>query len=205
MTASPKLTALERRAAIVESAIKLFSEKGFRGTTTRELAAAIGVSEPVLYQHFATKRDLYAAIIESKSNDVARFVAEMESFLNTDDDAGFFRHLAHTILQFHENNPEYLRILLFSGLERHELSELFHERHACSAETPVVGYIERRMSQGAFRSMNPLFVAQIFMGMVFHYGMENMLHPKAKPALGRQEIVEGMVNIFLRGIQNEVR
>ncbi len=57
----------ERRAAIVRSAIHLFAEKGFRGTTTRELAAAAGITEPVLYQHFRAKSDLYSAIIEAKA------------------------------------------------------------------------------------------------------------------------------------------
>ena len=57
----------DRRAAIVSAAISLFSEKGFSGTTTRELAARVHVTEPVLYQHFRAKRDLYRAIIEFKS------------------------------------------------------------------------------------------------------------------------------------------
>ena len=59
-----RLSAEERKAAIVEAAVHLFAERGFRGTTTRELAAAVGVSEPVLYQHFSAKSDLYSAIIE---------------------------------------------------------------------------------------------------------------------------------------------
>ena len=54
----PRLTSEERRASIVEAACKLFADKGFRGTTTRELAAAVGVSEPILYEHFKTTRDL---------------------------------------------------------------------------------------------------------------------------------------------------
>ena len=65
--ASERLPALERRQAIIEAAAGLFAEKGFRGVTTRELAQAVGVSEPVLYQHFQTKRDIYEAIVESKS------------------------------------------------------------------------------------------------------------------------------------------
>src|ERR1700736_6412823 len=65
-----RLSANERRQAIITVAIRLFSEKGFRGTTTREIAAAVGVSEPVIYQHFAAKKDLYSAIIESKSREV---------------------------------------------------------------------------------------------------------------------------------------
>ena len=63
----PRMSSEERRAAIVHAACRLFAERGFRGTTTRELAAAVGVTEPVLYEHFRTKRDLYSAIIGEKA------------------------------------------------------------------------------------------------------------------------------------------
>lgn len=202
-TSGPKLSAQERRAAIVDAAITLFSEKGFRGTTTRELAAAVGVSEPVLYQHFATKKDLYAAIIEAKSNDVEKFVAEMSRLGQSNDDEAFFRQLADTMLTFHALNPAYLRLLLFSGLERHELSDLFHERHACAVDQLISGYIARRMESGAFRRMNPNFAAKCFMGSVAHYGMERMLHPHSQPLGGQDEVIESMVNIFMKGIRNE--
>ena len=49
-----RMRSVERRAAIVRSASRLFAEKGFSGATTRELASALAVSEPVLYQHFRT-------------------------------------------------------------------------------------------------------------------------------------------------------
>ncbi|HEX7551437.1 MAG TPA: helix-turn-helix domain-containing protein, partial [Candidatus Methylomirabilis sp.] len=58
----------ERRRQIIEAAATLFSRKGFRGTTTREIAGAVGVSEAMLFKHFATKEELYAAIIEAKSH-----------------------------------------------------------------------------------------------------------------------------------------
>lgn len=201
MSASPKLPAPERRAAIVESAIKLFSEKGFRGATTRELASSLGVTEPVLYQHFATKRDLYAAIIESKSNDVQKVLAELESYLEKQNDRAFFHHLASLILRFYANDPAYLRLLLYSSLERHELSDLFHERQAAGFENVVTRYIERRMDEGALRPMNPAFVGQSFMGMIAHYGLNSMLHPNIQPILNHDDLVNSLVDLFLKGIQ----
>jgi AcrR family transcriptional regulator len=90
----PRLSSEERKASIVQAACRLFSEKGFRGVTTRELAAAIGVTEPVLYEHFRTKRDLYAAIIEEKSQDGLRVVSSIsEKFIHTGDDYAFFMSL----------------------------------------------------------------------------------------------------------------
>src|SRR5450631_2736816 len=89
----------ERRAAIVQSAISLFAEKGFRGTTTRELAGALGVSEPVLYQHFRTKHDLYSAIIEFKSREISARAAELRLLAKGTDDRAFFSMLAELVLE----------------------------------------------------------------------------------------------------------
>jgi AcrR family transcriptional regulator len=59
----PRLTAEERRAAVLECACQIFSKGSYRGATTAEIARAAGVTEPVLYRHFASKRDLYLAAL----------------------------------------------------------------------------------------------------------------------------------------------
>lgn len=60
-----RLPAAERRKALIETAIGVFAEGSYRGVTTAEIAKAAGVSEPILYRHFACKRDLYLAAVES--------------------------------------------------------------------------------------------------------------------------------------------
>jgi AcrR family transcriptional regulator len=65
MKRSPRLTSEERRQAIVEAVKGVFAEKGFDGTTTRELANAAGVSEALLYKHFPSKESLYAAMLDA--------------------------------------------------------------------------------------------------------------------------------------------
>jgi len=62
--AAPRMAAADRRRHLVETAIRLFTEGSYRGTTTAEIARAAGVSEPILYRHFASKRDLYLAALE---------------------------------------------------------------------------------------------------------------------------------------------
>jgi AcrR family transcriptional regulator len=62
-----KLTGDERRTAIVAAVRRVFAEKGFHGTTTRELARAAGVSEALLFKHFPNKQALYAAMLVSCS------------------------------------------------------------------------------------------------------------------------------------------
>lgn len=64
MTAGARLPAAERRLELLETAVRVFSEGSYRGTTTAEIARAAGVSEPILYRHFASKRDLYFAALD---------------------------------------------------------------------------------------------------------------------------------------------
>ncbi|HEV2187949.1 MAG TPA: helix-turn-helix domain-containing protein [Stellaceae bacterium] len=58
-----RLDSDERRKAIVEAAVPLFARNGFAGTTTRELAAAAGVSEALLFRHFPSKQSLWREIL----------------------------------------------------------------------------------------------------------------------------------------------
>jgi AcrR family transcriptional regulator len=61
---STRLPAEERKAAVLDCACGIFSTGSYRGTTTAEIARVAGVTEPVLYRHFASKRDLYLAVLE---------------------------------------------------------------------------------------------------------------------------------------------
>jgi len=65
MKTSSRLSSEDRREAIVEAVKGVFAEKGFDGTTTRELANAAGVSEALLYKHFPSKESLYAAMLDA--------------------------------------------------------------------------------------------------------------------------------------------
>lgn len=60
--ATPRLNSEERRAAIIKAVQRVFAEKGFDGTTTRELAEEAGVSEALLFKHFPNKEALYSAM-----------------------------------------------------------------------------------------------------------------------------------------------
>ena len=194
------MPAEERRASIVSAACKLFAEKGFRGTTTRELAAAVGVTEPVLYEHFRTKRELYSAIIESKARQGMESLSALtEQHARLNDDLGFFRELGMTIVDWYTADPDFIRLLLFSNLEGHELKELFHERSLCCFHL-VTDYLARRIADGAIRNVDPQLAARAYFGMVAHYAMTGLIFgfsPFNRPA---GEVVAEMADIFMSGM-----
>jgi AcrR family transcriptional regulator len=63
----------QRRAVIVEAAGRLFGERGYDGTRLDDVAAAAGVTKPILYRHFADKERLYLALLERHRDDLDRF------------------------------------------------------------------------------------------------------------------------------------
>ena len=199
----PRMTSEERRAAITEAAARLFAEKGFRGTTTRELAAAVGVTEPVLYEHFRTKRDLYSAIIGEKAQQgVAILSALSEQYADAQDDVGFFNALGNTIIQWYTEDSTFIRLLLFSNLEGHELKDLFHDRsHECFSV--IANYIDRRIEAGAMRHVNSNVAGRTFFGMVAHYALSGLVFGCAPFNESPKEVVAGMVDIFMKGMCKE--
>jgi AcrR family transcriptional regulator len=59
-----RLPAVERRRELVDAALRVFSERSYAGATTAQIARAAGISEPILYRHFPSKRDLYFACLD---------------------------------------------------------------------------------------------------------------------------------------------
>jgi AcrR family transcriptional regulator len=59
------MTSEERRLCVVGAACRVFARSSYSGATTAEIARESGVTEPVLYRHFASKRDLYLACLDA--------------------------------------------------------------------------------------------------------------------------------------------
>ena len=78
-----RLSADERRQAVIDTACRVFSRSSYRGATTAEIAREAGVSEPILYRHFGSKRDLYLACLDEAWSS---FRAEAEEAIRRDPD-----------------------------------------------------------------------------------------------------------------------
>jgi AcrR family transcriptional regulator len=69
-TAPPRLPAAQRRATIVAAALQVFGSGSYGGSTTAEIARAAGVSEPIIYRHFSSKRELWFACVDQAWSDL---------------------------------------------------------------------------------------------------------------------------------------
>ncbi|MCS7033302.1 MAG: TetR/AcrR family transcriptional regulator [Phycisphaerae bacterium] len=73
----PRMKAHQRREQLIATAIRVFARSGYDGTTTAQIARAAGVTEPILYRHFRSKQELFAAIVGVVSSAAVRHLAQV--------------------------------------------------------------------------------------------------------------------------------
>jgi AcrR family transcriptional regulator len=191
----------ERRRVIIDAALALFARKGFRGTTTKEIAEAAGCSEATIFKYFTSKDELYSAILEVKSA-IEETLAKAAEAAAKGDDAGVFRAVGLEALVRTEQDPSLMRLLLFSALEGHELSHLFFESKVRHLHEFLSTYIEQRITDGVFRAVNPLLAARGFVGMIVHYLLIHEIFGVKRPVgILPEEVVETFVTLFVTGIR----
>ena len=192
-----KFSRQERQASIIAAAAALFAANGFKGTTTREIAEKARISEGLIFKYFPTKRALYAAILAEKAP-FSELLEVVEDAAKKRDDARVFTLIAgYRILR--RPDPTLLRLLLFSALEGHELSDMFFQKQHTMFYDYLSGYIAERIREGAFRHADPLLVARAFMGMLAHH---RLLHEifRVPAHCSPEESVAGYVQLFLEGL-----
>ncbi|HEX8353741.1 MAG TPA: helix-turn-helix domain-containing protein [Pyrinomonadaceae bacterium] len=214
-----RMCADERRLQIVRVAMRLFSERGFRGTTTREIALAAGVSEAIIFRHFATKEDLYTAIIDYKGCAglgtgplepgapqpvVEQICGGVVAAAEATDDLAVFRGVALSMLEHHQHEPEFLRLLMYLALENHTLAQVFWDRNVRVLYEFLADYVRRRQREGAFRDVEPNAAVRVFVGAVIHHSLVNLLWDR-DPAnrllkVSNEEAARDFAEILLRGV-----
>jgi len=198
----------ERRGQILATAVNLFSRNGFRGTTTKEIAQAAGVSEAMVFRHFANKEALYAAILDDKGcrEGVAKFPWENNEQLiramDEKNDSEVFYQIGISALTKHQSNLPFLRLIFYSALEEHELAERFFGDFIERIYDFIGDYIRTRQADGAFRELEPRVAVRAFMGMLIHHSLNNILwdNPRRLLNISNEEAAKGFAEILLRGI-----
>ena len=112
---------------ILRAASQCFGTRGFHGTTTRDVAAAVGITEAALYRYFPSKEAMYTAILDARMSAPNPVDAVAEPAARGDDRA-VFAGLLETLLASVASDPSFIRLLFYSALEGHELAKPFHEQ-----------------------------------------------------------------------------
>src|SRR6185369_599596 len=196
-----RFSAEDRRHQILQVATELFAGRGFEGTTTREIARRAKVNEAIIFRHFPTKDDLYWAVIEAKCQSSAK-----KEFLSEILEAGepvreTFVKLADTILRRREKDQTLARLLLYSALENHRLTQRFFQSYVADYYEILGDYIQQRIEAGEFRKLDAQLAARGFLGMiVYHSLIQDLFGGNKFHAYDAREVAESMTDIWLQGM-----
>ena len=188
------------REKIVKAAVQLFSEEGYKGATTKKIAAAAGVNESTIFRIFENKDNLFREILSSSSSMMAIINVIRDGDLDND-----VRSLLKTVADLYGNlyrdHPSVLRIFLRCAIDREEME-----------------YLENSMGPGAFQYLSDLFSRLEESGsislkmrpdMTAFYFL-SLVHGAYQRAMMFREIdseieTDGLVSLFLNGVMEQYK
>jgi TetR/AcrR family transcriptional regulator len=199
-TAQVRFSAADRREQILEIATGLFARQGFQGTTTRQIAERSGVTEALVFRHFPSKDELYWAVIERKIA-AARPAEHMRERLKAaGSDLEALSGLAAEMLQRRSKDQTLSRLLLYSALENHRLSDRFFRTYMAECYEVLAEHIREGIAEGRFRPMDPLLAARSFLGMVvYHSWIQELFGGKRYQEFSVEEVSRNLADVWLQG------
>ena len=120
MATAARLPAPRRRERILQAAIAAFARRGYEGTSVGEIAAAAGITKPVLYDHFPSKRALFVEAIEGIRDELLARGAEVMG--HADPLEVRFRDAVEAFFAYVEERPDAARVLLVTPQGEPELA-----------------------------------------------------------------------------------
>src|SRR5437588_996370 len=200
---SLRLSAHDRRQQIMTIAGGLFARKGYQGTTTREIAEEAGVNEALLFRHFPSKENLYWTIIEEQCSARGRQRRINQILKSGGDDFQIFASMAREFLVRTPHDTEMTRLLWFTALENHTLSERFFRTFVADYYEALGSHIRERIRQGKFRKVDPLLAARGFFGMVvYHFLIQELFGGEKYQKSDPEQVATTLAGIWLSGMQS---
>lgn len=199
MSVMKRLPHEERRLRIVQSAMGAFAKTGFKGTRTKDLALAAGISEALLFKFFPTKRALQKAIIEHRLHQAGEFLSPA---LLQAAPAEALNAIASRYFSMSNQDPSFMRLLLFSGLEGEPLAPMFFRRRVAGNIEVLSGLFRLWQKRGwVRRALDARLAAWSFMCMVAQAMISRHIFRVRRMEDRPGDLAAKMVDIFLSGVR----
>lgn len=185
---------------LLEAALKVFSEKGFLGATTKEIAKQAGVAEVTLFRHFGSKENLFAETINQYS--FLPKLKEILSEIKTEPPDIALKKIAREFLNVLESKKNLIRIMYTDFHRYPDHIKKIHESIIENIIELISAYFNELIEKGIFRKVDTHFAARAFLGMFFSYfyakEIKEFLNIKKNDL---EEIINCYVDLFIKGIE----
>jgi AcrR family transcriptional regulator len=182
--------------------MRLFASKGFKGTTTRAIATAAGVSEAIIFRHFETKEDLYNAIIAHTIELRSRLWESLDSNHTTAPDLPtVMRDYAQAFIQSNRNDPTFIRLMMYSSLEDHQFRANFFATVRSSRQRAIREAIDQSIKKGEIRPVDSVLTTRTFFQTLLQYSVSSFISaPNPPPPEADRAMIDNLITIFLEGL-----
>ncbi|WP_035751881.1 TetR family transcriptional regulator [Parafrankia discariae] len=156
------------RARLLAAALGAFAAKGFHGTTTRDIAAAAGMSSAALYVHHKSKEELLYLISRTGHQDMLAFLRE--GLATSGDPVEQLHRLAHDFAELHARNHTTARVINneLAALSPEHLAEIRAIRQEITTEVRAI--VERGVAAGVFIVADPAMTATALLSLSIDVG-----------------------------------
>ena len=192
----------DRRKQILEAALKVFAERGFKGATNQAIAKEAGdISPGLIYWYFESKEDLFFAIIKERlaAGTLPIPIDQLKAF----PPEHVLPMIAHFALSRFDNQETINIFKIFAGEAAYsERIRAIANKNINQLLEPLSTYLEAQMEQGRLRHEDPLLAAQTLVVSLFANVMRRQF--LADPILlsySADQLVNTVVGIFLRGLR----
>jgi TetR/AcrR family transcriptional regulator len=198
-----RMSSADRQRQLLEVSMNAFSRRGFKGTTTKEIASAAGVAEAVIFQHFPSKEALYSAVLELHldTGEEQKWMKEISECMERTDDEGLVRSFVSRVLHSYGSDPMINRVILFAALEGHEQGLARMQKQFAPVFEKFMEYIGRRQREGAFIHCDPRVIMITLGGIAHQYGLITRIFRAPTLNISEEEIAEQLTQIVLNGIR----
>jgi AcrR family transcriptional regulator len=184
------------RQQIIQEAHRLFVERGYHGTSMRQIAKQAGLALGGIYNHFAGKEEILTAVMIERNpyRDIAPALAMAEG----ETAEALVRNAAAGMLAALENRPDDLQLLFIEIVEfkGQHFPQLFE-----SLLPQMIGFAQRLVQvNGDLRPIPPPTLLRAFVGFFFAYFMTEWLMGSQFPSESQQSAFEDFLKIYLHGI-----
>ena len=157
----------DTKERLLQAAMKLVSEKGYLGATTRGIAREAGVTEVTLFRHFGSKEQLFEGLISA--NMFLPRLKELLPRLNALSYEEALHMLATRFLLSLKERKPMVKIMLSEVNAYPEKARRVYGQFIDETRRVLAGYFEGLQKQGLLREFTPRLAAHLFLGMLFSY------------------------------------
>jgi len=192
------MKARDTRIKILESALQLFSMRGYLGATTKEIALRAGVAEITLFRHFPSKEKLFEDTIKNYSFLPA--LKEMIPGLKEMDYHEALTGIAHKFLERLSERRELIRIMQGEMAVYPAKVKDIYQSLVGEIFSTLASYFRELQKDGHLREFQPELAARAFLGMFFaHFNSLEFLSEKKKRSVDNRAVIREFVAIFIQG------